>query len=203
MTTLAHPKRLNQIDVALPGKIGSVGDTINGIRLKQSAPEMPIRFDAKFFNRPDNGSLVTGQPYTFDSAWNMGRQEQTAYGLMQQDLRAPDKLHEPTLGVVPQYEWRNKVATVYTARTHGDKFLPLPGPYNLAVGEMPRGGQVVRVTDMEDFSSNIISEPVNENSSSTNLVSNRPAPNLVNGSKNYTFMAPKSGFGSSTRFTKV
>ena len=203
MTTLARPKRLNQVDVALPGMVGSVGDTMNSIRLAQSAPEMPLRFDAKFFDRPDNGSLLTLQPYTYDSAWNMGRHEQTAYGMIQQDLRAPDKLHEPTLGAVPQYEWRNKVATVYTSRLRGEKFLPLPGTYNLSPGEIPRGGQVVRITGMEDFPTNIISPPVQENSSSTNLVSNRPSPNIVNGSKNYTFMAPKSGFGSSTRFTKV
>ena len=149
MTTLARPKRLNQVEMALPGMVGSVGDTMNSIRLAQSAPEMPLRFDAQFFDRPDNGSILTPQPYTYDSAWNMGRHEQTAYGMMQQDLRAPDKLHEPTLGVVPQYQFRNKIATVYQAKRTGNKFLPLPGAYSIAQGEMVRGGQVVRTTDIE------------------------------------------------------
>jgi hypothetical protein len=149
MTTLAKPRRLNQMENARPGMVGSVGDSLVSVQLAKSTPDSAVRFDPAFFNRPDDGSLLTGQPYTFDSAWNMGRSENTAYGMMQQDLRAPDKLHEPTLGSVPQYQWRNKIATVYEAKRSGQKFLPLPGPYVPATGEMVRGGQVVRTTDVE------------------------------------------------------
>ena len=149
MTTLAHPKRLNLMDTIIPGKIGSVGDPNITPRLAQSAPDLPINMDPVFNYRVDTGSIVTPQPYTYDSNWNMGRGEQTAYGLIQQDLRAPDKLHEPTLGGIPQYQWRNKLATVYQAKRTGNKFLPLPGTYALSPGEMPRGGQVVRTTDIE------------------------------------------------------
>ena len=149
MTTLAKPKRLNQMEYARPGMVGSVGDALVTGQLAVSTPGMAVRFDPQFYNRPDNGSLLTPQPYVLDSAWNMGRSENTAYGMIQQDLRAPDKLHEPIVGSIPQYQWRNKIATVYQAKRTGDRFLPLPGPYQVSQGEMVRGGQVVRTTDIE------------------------------------------------------
>ena len=148
MTTLSRPRRLNQIETARPGSIGSVGDTLVCSHLATSYPDAPIRFSENYY-RNDLGSGVTLQPYVYDSSWNMGRGENTAYGMMQQDLRAPDRLHEPTLGSVPQYQFRNKIATVYQAKRTGNKFLPLPGPYVPALGEMVRGGQVVRTTDIE------------------------------------------------------
>lgn len=137
------------MEYAQPGMVASVGDALIFPQLKTSLPDMPIREDPVFANRTGNGSIMTPQPYVLDSNWNMGRSENTAYGLRQQDIRAPDRLHEPTLASVPQYMWRNKVATVYEAKRRGDKFLPLPGPYQLAPGEMARGGQVVRTTDIE------------------------------------------------------
>lgn len=149
MTTLAKPKRLNQVESFRPGIVGSVGDANIFPQLAVSTPGLPIRWDNKFIDRLDNGSLVTGQPYVYDSSWNMGRSETTAYGLMQQDLRAPDKLHEPTLQGIPKLQWRNKIATVYEAKRTGDKFLPLPGPYQISQGEISRGGQILRVTDIQ------------------------------------------------------
>lgn len=149
MTTLAKPKRLNQTESLRPGMVGSVGDALVCGQLAVSTPGMPVRFDPQFYDRPDTGSLLTPQPYVLDSAWNMGRSENTAYGIIQQDLRAPDKLHEPIVGSIPQYQWRNKIATVYQAKRTGNNFLPLPGPYQVSAGEMVRGGQVVRTTDIE------------------------------------------------------
>lgn len=218
MTTLAKPKRLNQVDVAWPGMVGSVGDTMNSVRLAQSAPEMPLRFDLKFFDRADNGSIVTPQPYTYDSAWNMGRGEQTAYGMMQQDIRAPDKLHEPTLGAIPQYEWRNKLATVYKAKRTGDKFLPLPGSYSLAPGEMARGGQVVRTTDIEGLYSVVENQQpspsvglardnealarrmkkLNTPIPNLRIVTNPVRPSMVSSSGNVSVMDPSSAMGTTS-----
>lgn len=148
MTTLSRPRRLNQTESLRPGNVASVGDVLTCGQLATSYPDAPIRFDENYY-RKDLGSSITYEPYVYDSSWNMGRSENTVYGLKQQDLRAPDRLHEPTLGVVPQYEWRNKIATVYEAKRTGNKFLPLPGPYVPAPGEMVRGGQVVRTTDIE------------------------------------------------------
>lgn len=149
MSTLTKPKRLNVMETARPGIVGSVGDALITPQLATSDIDMPPRFEKGFYNRPDNGSIISMQPYVYDSSWNMGRGERTAYGLVQQDLRAPDRLHEPILASVPQYMWRNQVATVYEAKRTGDKFLPLPGPYQVSKGEMVRGGQVVRTTDIE------------------------------------------------------
>ena len=142
-------KRLNQMETARPGLEGSVGDTLVTPQLAVSTPGMSVRYDKQFYDRPSNGSLISPQPYVMDSNWNMDRSENTVYGLRQQDLRAPDRLHEPTLAGVPQYMWRNQVATVYEAKRSGFKFLPLPGPYQVSAGEMVRGGQVVRTTDIE------------------------------------------------------
>lgn len=156
MTTLAYPKRLNVMEQARPGMVASVGDTMVVGQLARSMPDLPARFDPTFyFQQESNGSKTTSQPYVFDRAF--GR-DQYAYGMIHQDLRAPDKLHEPTLGSTPQYMWNNQVATVYQAKRTGNKFLPLPGGYQVARGEMVRGGQVVRTTDIEGLYSVVQSQ---------------------------------------------
>jgi hypothetical protein len=40
------------------------------------------------------------------------------------------------------------VANTFEAKRTGDKFLPLPGPFALKRGEIPRGGSFMRVTDI-------------------------------------------------------
>lgn len=52
------------------------------------------------------------------------------------------------LGGTPQYSWRNIVANTFDAKRTGDKFLPLPGPFALKAGQIPRGGNFPRVTDI-------------------------------------------------------
>ena len=200
MTTLVHKKRLNVMETSRPGMVGSVGDAIVTPQLAVSTPGMSVRYDQQFYNRSSNGSLLSPQPYVMDSNWNMGRSENTAYGLRQQDIRAPDRLHEPTNIGVPQYSWYNKLATVYEAKRRGNMFLPLPGPYQLAEGEMLRGSQVVRVTDMEDLrkfgdqdysprmfgkDGTVIPAP---KIPMENVVSNRPIPNLANKSGAFNVM---------------
>jgi hypothetical protein len=64
-------------------------------------------------------------------------------------MRAPDKLHEPTLGETPDYSWRNKLATVYNAKRTGNLFLPLPGGYNPSPGEVDRGSITPEITSVE------------------------------------------------------
>lgn len=212
MTTLAKPKSVNNMESVRPGLVGSVGDALIWGQLAKSTPDSPINWDPTFYGRTLNGSLTTPQPYVYDSAWNMGRHEQTAYGLIQQDLRAPDKLHEPTVfGGNPNYSWNNKVATVYEAKVRGNKFLPLPGRYQLSPGEVPRGTQIVRSTDIDGtFSADDMSPPTNifgkvpvvpaPKGVLESIVTKRPTSNAVNQSKNFTFMAPKSGFGTSEKY---
>ena len=79
---------------------------------------------------------------------NGNRSFKYSKGWIIQDVRASDKLHEPSTGSIPQLEWQNKIATVYNARRTGNLFLPLPGPYQLSEGEVPRGGAGPVVTDI-------------------------------------------------------
>lgn len=64
-------------------------------------------------------------------------------------MREPDKRVEPILGSTPSYSYQNKLATVYEAKTRGEKFLPLPGGYIPSPGEVPRGGAFPYVQSME------------------------------------------------------
>jgi hypothetical protein len=78
-----------------------------------------------------------------------------------QDLTQPDTLVEPFVSSLGDYTWRNKVATTYEARRTGENFLPLPGEYRLAPGEISRGGQQVRVTDIVPGDYPLVQEPIN------------------------------------------
>jgi hypothetical protein len=158
MTSIIAYKRLNQWDhqSIRPGPVGSVGDTLGQIRFKHSFPDQGIRLDPQYKNNKQNrlGSNVSdgnhrsftsggrGDPTVWDEPWNANRAQKVSHGLIFQDVRASDKLHEPYLGALPQLSWQNKIATVYNAKRTGNLFLPLPGPYRLSPGEVPRGGQI-------------------------------------------------------------
>lgn len=132
-----------------PGVVGSVGDTINGVRLKQSAPDMAMRYDGTFSaqNRLQGTYIQDGDKGGMNARVYeeplMRNGFKHAHGWQYQDLRAPDTLHEPLLAPTERYSWRNQIATIYEAKRTGDMFLPLPGPY--LPTSLPRGGQVPRV----------------------------------------------------------
>lgn len=146
-------------DHIMPGNVGSVGDVNVTPRLRNSDPMMPVRFDPHFINSErlgmnvQNGtsSNIWGSmfPQLVDEQWNVRTGFRTGLGWIHQDLRAPDKLHEPTLGSLPQYSWDNKIATNYNAMRTGNMFLPLPGQYGLGRDQTPRGGQIPRIVDNE------------------------------------------------------
>lgn len=137
-----------------PGNVGSVGDVLSGIRIKQSDPDMVPKYI-------DGGSIWGSNVGDGDKkAWSHlgvggARVDQKSKkvrwnnNFQWQDLRAPDVLHEPYLAAIPQYSWDNKVAQVYNAKRTGNLFLPIPGPYVLSEGEVPRGGSEVRLTDYD------------------------------------------------------
>lgn len=153
-------------DAIRPGPVGSVGDVLGSIRLKHSAPELPIR--KQKLPKTDGSNVQDGQYKSFtskgqnarvyDSNWQSGRAFKTSHGWVIDDLRAEDRLHEPFLGNAPQYSWKNKVATVYRARTTGDLFLPLPGGYNPSPGEIERGTIVPEIVAIEDSYNAVKSE---------------------------------------------
>lgn len=138
------------------GPVGSVGDVNLNVRLKHSMPDLPIRYDAVFSGPQEvyYGSNVAdgyhesftsggiGDAPVYNGNWGGHRDFKIANGWKYQDLRAPDTLHEPILGVMPNYSYNNKIATVFEARRTGFNFLPVPGEYQIAQGQIPRGNAV-------------------------------------------------------------
>lgn len=137
-----------------PGLVGPVGDVHCQPRLKHSCPELPIRWEVEFTaDQPRLGDLLSdGQPngnhQVGDTNWAMERQFRTGYGWKYEEAIHEDALVQPYVGTTLDYDWRNKIATVYDSMRTGENFLPIPGPYQLAPGEISRGGQQVRVTDV-------------------------------------------------------
>lgn len=162
MRDIDHVRPLNRWsnDYISPGVQGSVGDTLLGVRLRQSAPDMPMRWAKNFSgaNEVFLGSNISdgqsvgydsggGPARLYDSSWGSGRQFRTSVGWRVEDITAPDKNVEPFMSSLGDYTWRNKVATVYEALRTGENFLPVPGPFRPGDGEIPRAPSV-RVTDV-------------------------------------------------------
>lgn len=140
-----------------PGVQGSVGVSNVTLRNKNSCPELPINLDRDWSGSVHQGSNVQdgsitshdsfgGPARVYDTNWNSGRGFKTCHGWTYQDLRVPDRRFEPIMGSTGRYSWNNKIATVYEAKRTGDMFLPLPGEYKLAPGEVPRGGATPQIT---------------------------------------------------------
>ena len=83
-----------------------------------------------------------------DTNWQSGRHFKTNHGWRWQDYRPPDNLTEPYLSSTFDFDWRNKIATVYELKRPGQFFLPLPGGYAPSPGELSRGASV-RITSVE------------------------------------------------------
>jgi hypothetical protein len=159
MTTLAIKKPLNlwNNDSIRPGPVGSVGVVNAQPRLRQSNPDMAMRWEKTFAKdkEPRLGSNITDGMWTghvsgggpamgIDTNWGMRRDFTTAIGWTYQDLRKPDAFHDPVTGSTPSYSWHNKIATVYEAKRTGNMFLPKMDTVGL-----PRGGQGMRVTNTD------------------------------------------------------
>lgn len=142
-------------EVIHPGNVGSVGDVIASVRLKQSAPDMKMRYDPEFSGVAEtlHGSNVQdGYTYSFtsgggpartlDSRWER-KSFKTQHGWRFQDMRMPDKSMDPVVGSTGRGSWYNKIATIYEAKVTGNNFLPLPGAFG--PNAMTRGSQIPRV----------------------------------------------------------
>jgi hypothetical protein len=139
-----------------PGQVGAVGDVIGNIRLKHSAPELPIRWEydlGEFFRF---GAHVEDgfHPYHKDYlgilpvGMLMNRNDfQTNYGWKYQDLRAPDKTYQPEMSQTFS-NFDNLRATVINSTRTGIQFRKLPNGYAPKEGDVSRGGQVPRITDL-------------------------------------------------------
>lgn len=150
--------RLKNFQTYTAAPVGSVGDPLSSVRLKQSNPDMKMRWDKEFSgkNAPRHGSNIQdGYTYSFTSGGGPGRIHEYGYygnssfrtdhGWVYQDLRAPDVTHEVVMGSTGRYTYHNKIATLYEAKRTGKMFLPLPGEY--APTKLTRGNQVPRVVN--------------------------------------------------------
>lgn len=142
------------IESIRPGVVGSVGDVLSGVRVKQSAPDFPVMIvgggsiwgsnvsdgDVKAWSHQGvGGGVVVGENKKM--SWNNN--------YTWQDIRKPDVLHEPVVAGIPQYSWDNKIAQVYNAKRTGNMFLPVPGNFELGVDEVSRGSQTPRLVAID------------------------------------------------------
>ena len=164
MTTnlpIRRPKQFwNSYDIR-PGAVSSVGDVNLQVRLKHSYPDQYLRYDPIFSGKKlcrIGANVTDGQHQNYDTGagpaklidtnWGGRRDFKTQIGWEWQDFRPIDKTIETELQSTPQFTWRTKTAQVYNAMRTGSKFLPLPGGYDIAPGEIPRGGNYPRITDI-------------------------------------------------------
>lgn len=160
MAFVTHKRQFaNNHQQVSPGPVGSVGDVLVQSRLAVSSPDMLPRFSPSIGQIPRYGSNVqdgsfksfdTGfsSPRVIDTNWGGYRSMQTAVGWIHQDIREPDRSVTGYLAPTQRYSWLNKIATVYSARRTGDKFLPLPGGYANDPSEITRGGVYPTTTDI-------------------------------------------------------
>ncbi len=152
-------RRLNNWDKnsIRPGPVGSVGDVNNSVRLKHSAPDLPLRYAKQFSgkNEERTGSNVSdGMWYGYSSGGMAARTIEepmgyrpgfkTAVGWIIEDVRQLDTTREPKLGSLGNFKWESEIAQVKRAKVTGDLFLPLPGGYSkgLLGNDIPRGSQI-------------------------------------------------------------
>jgi hypothetical protein len=163
METLSIRKRKNvnqwNKNYISPGVVGSVGDAVQNIRLKQSAPDLAPRWEYKRAQLEQKGSGIgdgsvpnnyTGasSSNTFMTDYYNSPYEEYVVGESIQDLR-PNDLAATTreLGA-PQFGWKSTQAVTAKARVMGDKFLPLPNGYprsGVSRGPEPRSTFLVDV----------------------------------------------------------
>ncbi len=162
MITLTHKKPLNRWDHSSirPGVVGPVGCPLMTERLKATYPGN-FRWVSEYHGRREalyGSNISDGQSLSFNSGggparlintnWGGRREFKTKYGYEYQDIRAPDMMVEPMVGSLPQYSWRNKLATVNKALHTGDLFtIPIRGLVEQPNG-VTRGGMYPRVTDV-------------------------------------------------------
>lgn len=191
MLSINAIKPLNRwdYDSIRPGIVGSVGETSLQVKLKHSNPDMPLRFSKTFskdklkylgsnVQNGDSRSFTSHgkQAKTYDGYYNLeGRRFKTKRGFKITDIRPEDRTVEPIMASLYDYSWKNKMAKTILAKTTGSRFTPLPGPYQLQPGAVPRGAQVPSVVEAENPIADIVSG---------RNIENYPIPTLQNVSSN-------------------
>jgi hypothetical protein len=132
-----------------PGPVGSVGDALTSVRIKQSSPDMPFAYQQEFDPSNDiyRGSNVQdGQWASFSDGGFNAKVKRRKLGVnanvgwIQQDISRPDIYREPMLLDQPSAGFKSQVASIL--KRQGDMFTQLPLGYSPQPGDIPRGNQV-------------------------------------------------------------
>ncbi len=155
-------------DDCQPGKVGSIGDPLTAVRLKQSAIDLPPRYDAL------NPLGVSQRLGTYVQDGTQGGAPARAFGgeFSNPDPWSPrgftvtnvipsDRVVDPVFLGVNQLTWKNNVAQTFDAIVGGNKFAPAPGSFQLAPGELPRGNGPRETTLDSTESSDLMTNLVN------------------------------------------
>ena len=145
-------KSVNQwnYDYISPGAVSSVGDVLQNVRLKQSAPELPMRFlydDEELVERGQN--VQDGQKPSFTSGGYGPRTvvrdsynspyETNQVGISTQELHPTNLASSTRVAARPQDSWKSQAGQTLLSKSTGADFRPLPNGYP-ATG-VPRGPQ--------------------------------------------------------------
>ena len=141
-----------------PGPVGSVGDVLTSVRIKQSLPDMAIAYDKKFNpqNSTKRGSNVQDGQYFSYSNDGSGAQVKkqklsrnssfkTTTGWYHQDIIAPDRYVEPKQLPLGNSGYNTQVAQILSKQ--GTAFQELPGGYAPPPNTLLRGNNYPRVVN--------------------------------------------------------
>lgn len=142
-----------------PGPVGSVGDVLTSVRIKQSMPEMPFAYDKTFGPSSDmlRGSNVQDGRWEsyFDGGYGAVTKKQrwsnnytgfkTATGWIAQNIIPEQRTTDPKVGSQPRQGFETQAAAILNRQ--GDMFGDLPGGYRAPAGVLPRGGLLPRTVN--------------------------------------------------------
>jgi hypothetical protein len=132
-----------------PGPVGSVGDALTSIRIKQSDPDADFAWNIKFGPNTSmlRGSNVQDGNWASFSTGGYNAQTKrkrlnppgtfsTEVGWTRQNIIPEPREMEPKLLDQPGYGWKSQAAEIM--QRQGDMFTSLPGGYGAS--ELTRGG---------------------------------------------------------------
>lgn len=166
MLSLTARRPLNNwnYDSIRPGVVGSVGDANVNVTFKSTFPgdyrEAPYTKGDKESQYGSNvrdgdvDSPMTGAQgaRVEDGFFGGMRDSQTTQrGWQFQNIKPEDMMHEPIVGELAQYKWKNQVSTILNAVTgkNARQFSNLPGGYKPNPGSVSRGGNVPGIVSSE------------------------------------------------------
>jgi hypothetical protein len=145
-------KRVNQWNNGYisPGPVSSIGDVLQNVRLKQSAPELPMRFLYNDYELEHRGQNVQdGQWFNFTSGGYAAKTvvrdsynapyETNQIGISTQELRPTNLASSTRVAARPQDSWKSQAGQTMLSKTTGIDFRPLPHGYpNTGVSRGPQ-----------------------------------------------------------------